>query len=119
MTKMIGFRPSDKALEKLEAYMKKHGISKSYAINQILESEQPQLEQPKKEDEGDFFELPPVLFCPLTNRWVLKEELIKSSKGCKDCLKKPKCPAYRREKALNIILPNSASRTYRQAHTLF
>jgi len=86
------FRHTKKALEKWKAYMKKHGVNKSLAINQILEAHElnkPQLEQ--KEGEN-FFEYPPFLYCPSDRKWFTKDSMLTGQ--CKNCLDKKGCPAW-------------------------
>ena len=116
---VASFRLSEKAIRNLEAYAQKvTKKNKNLTLNIILEElfEAPkQSEQPQKEG-GDFLNLPPVLNCPLTNQWALQHEFTDIT-GCPDCLKKPVCPAWRKDKALSLTLPTSASRTYVKAHT--
>lgn len=89
--KPIGFRPTPKVLEKIKATMEKKKINRNQAINLLLETSQ--LEQPKTEKKGDYFELPPNLFCEKDHRFWLKETLLEE---CEDCKRKSECTAWRK-----------------------
>jgi hypothetical protein len=107
-------RLSEKATNNLEAYMKTEDVTRNKAINKILESllEQPQLEQPKKEDMNGFFKLPSCLYCPLAKGWVKKEDLLKECQDCAD--KHTKCDAWKTYGTI-FHLPQYKSMSYRRS----
>ena len=113
------FRLSEKASKNLETYTNKvtktnDNNSLNDVLEKLFEPQPQQLEQTKK-DEGDSFEVPPLLFCPLEYKWALREDIVKE--GCSDCLEKTECKAWRKDKALPFTLRESASRKHRQTHT--
>ena len=95
------FRHTQKALEKIEAYMTKKKVSKSLAINEILEAhtlDKPQSEQPqKKEGWEEFLQLPPFLYCDRERTWLLRDNLLDPHNpvGCLNSPCQKTCGAWR------------------------
>jgi len=86
VAKVIGIRPTEKALEKINAYKTKHPeANTSLAINRLLESI-------SIEKGGKFLKLPPYLKCPyLLEAWI---ETAKVLHECPACNFRNYCPAW-------------------------
>jgi len=99
--KVVSFRLSEKALTNLEYYAKKiTKKNRNKTLNIILESlgtTPKRSEQPKKQETGDFFSLPPFLYCDREKTWLLRDSLLDPHNDV-GCLMHPcqkTCPAWR------------------------
>jgi len=105
MAKPIGFRPTEKALEKINAYKTRHPeANPSLAINRLLESI-------SIEKGGKFLELPPFLKCPYEfEAW---EETAKVLVRCLTCewKKVSACPAWKHEISMRQPRTQSTKQT--------